>query len=138
MIKKSLAAVAAALGLLTVPVATVQSRPAPAEARGETPSPVAKTDGRHTRMYVPKTHSPKKSRLTRFTNAVMSGGLPNRHARRSVARAAMQGRGRLTEGFATRGEAVRVRTIRRDGKTVGAVQTTARAVERARRAGGAR
>lgn len=137
MLKKGLAALAAAFGLLTVPVVAVDAgRPAPVEARNERPSPVAKTDGRHSKYWVPKgVRKRDRSRLTRFTAAVFGIGpmAKNRFARRAVAKAAMDGRGRLVEGFDSR-EQRRYLTAERAGKASALRDTTARAVDRARRA----
>lgn len=132
MLKKGLAALAAAFGLLTVPVVAVDAgRPAPVEARNEAPSPVAKTDGRHSKYWVPKgVRKRERSRLTRFVAAVFGTG-PASKNRRAVAKAAMYGRGRLVEGFASRGEVLAIRQkFSPEGKLVGAEQTTHRCAER--------
>lgn len=124
MIKKTLATVAAALGLLTVPVAAVATNvPAPAESRGvEQESPVAKTDGRHSRAWVPKgTRKRSKSRLTLAAKAFFDRRLPNRFIRRACAKAVLKGRGRAGE---MTGQPTYVRYPKG--------QTTRRAVERAR------
>jgi hypothetical protein len=134
-LKKGLGVLAAALGLMSVPVGAVESAaPKPVEAT-QAPSPVAKTDGRHTRYYVPKgVRQRERSRLSilceRFGTGPMS---KNRFARRSVIKAAVRGLGRLVEGFDSR-EQRRYLTAERGGKPAPLRDTTARAVERARRA----
>lgn len=91
---KVLLAMAAALGLAGAPTVTLTNNAPLSQAPAD---PAAKTDARSTRYYVPKGMQSKKSRLTRLCEKVFDSRLPNRFLRRSVARAAMQGRGRAGE-----------------------------------------
>jgi hypothetical protein len=127
---KVLLAVAAALGLAGAPAVTMPiSGPGPAQ---EAPAnPAAKTDARSTRYYVPKGMQSKKSRLTRYLRALWGDrSLPNRFLHRSVAKAAMQGRGRAGEMAQQPVYAIAVRLP--DG-TTRKYRSTRRSVERAKR-----
>lgn len=119
MMKKALLGVLAALGLgATVPTMVVSAVPDPAtEGAPAAPSPFRNTDGRSTRYYVPKKRKSKRrlaSEATRkFFGRIRS--IPNRFFHRSIAKAALAGRGPLVHG-GTAGHYVRAngrRTTRR-------------------------
>lgn len=125
---KVLLAVAAALGLAGAPTVTMPSASPAQEAPA---NPAAKTDARSTRYYVPKGMQSRKSRLTRYLRALWGKrSLPNRFLHRSVAKAAMQGRGRAGEMTQQPVYGFSVRTT--DGSTH-KYRSTRRSVERAKR-----